>query len=528
MTRPDERRFVLFQRGHVRDQIILAHMRNQMRTLVNPDTKALFTEDEILRITQDGSRYYIEADAIDLYGQAVQAKNSYFVDQIIPSRSSTAMLQKTHGPLWLPDGYLPASGGSGEASAAAAVGTIYVGSTTVPDPAATWGRDPNGKRYQVLVTTVTPGSGTATLTLVGIDGGEDTNLAVGTEITWSNPPIGAAPTATVTIAFEGGLGQETDAEFASRIEDRIRHKPASGNRAHFRAWARQASNLVETAFVHACVLHAGSVAVVITKKRGASVGPLGRIPTLALVAIVSGYLVPPSSSVVPGPVHVLVLKPAPASTNLAISIGLRRGAAGGWSSARPWPRSSASYPKAMITSVTSQTVFRIGTDVAPVGTLPLTGASAPQMMVWNEDISEFERLNVASVAFIGTNLYEITLSQSPTFTIVPGDVISPYTDRLVVIASALEAYFDLLGPGELIDLATDVRATRAFRWPPANEEYPQRAGQGMVTTILDTLGGAAGDAQLVHVIQSVPAVPASVSDGPNMLVLGKVGIYDLE
>ncbi len=529
MTRPDERRFVLFDRGHVRDQIILAHMRNQMRTLTNPDTLALFTEDEILRLTQPGSRFYIEADAIDLYGQAVQARNSYFVDQIIPTRSSSAMLQGVHGPLWLPDGYLAATGGSGDVNAKATAGVIFVGSSTIGDPAATNGRDPNGKRYQVLTTRVTPAEGEITdLTLVGIDGGEDTNLAIGTEISWSNAPIGAEPTAAVSSAFEGGLEQETDADFAKRVEDRIRHKPASGNRAHVRAWARQSSNLVETAFVYACGLHAGSTVVCITKKRGSSIGPLGRIPTTALMTLVTGYLVPPASPVVPGPAFVLVVKPTSVPSDLALCIGLRHGTAGGWAAARPWPRSSTAYPKAAITAVTSQTVFRIATDVAPNGTLPLTGGNAPQLMLWNEARSEFEKLNVTSVAFISTNLYEITLSAAPSFTITTGAVVSPYTDRLVVIASALEKYFDALGPGEIIDLATDVRSPRAHRWPTASEEFPQRAGAAIVTPVLDALGGAAGDGDLAAISQTVPAVPASITSGPNQLTLGKVGIYALE
>ncbi len=150
------------------------------------------------------------------------------------------------------------------------------------------------------------------------------------------------------------------------------------------------------------------------------------------------------------------------------------------------------------------------------------------MMVWNEDESEFEKLNVSSVAFISTNLYEITLSSAPGFTIAAGDVISPYTDRHEVMAEQLQSYFDLIGPGEVVNLATDVRATRAYRYPTTSEEYPQRAGAAVVTAVLDGLGGAAGDGDVASISQSTPAVPASVTDGPNMLTLGKVGVYDLE
>ncbi len=527
MSRPDERRFVLFPRGHVRDQIILAHMRNQMRMLTNPDTRVQFTEDEILRITQPGSRFYIEADAIDLYGQAVQARNSYFVDQIVPHRASSSMLHDVHGPLWLPEGPLVAVGGEGEVTTTAAVGTIFPGSTTIPDPAATNGRDPNGKRYQVTQLVTTDGSGQAVLSVVGIDGGEDTNLAAGTEITWSNPPIGSAPSGKVSLAFDGGLEEESDSDFAKRIEDRIRHRPASGNRAHFRAWARQSSNAVETAFVYACALSAGSVVVCVTQKRGSRVGPLARIPTALVLSTVTGYLVPPSSPVVPGQAFVLVLAPDPITSDMALTIGLRRGATGGWGDAQPWPGSSPSYTSVGITALTDQTHFQLTTDVPPAFSLPASGANAPQMMAWDVATSKFEKLVVSSVASAGLNLYDVVLTSAPAITLAVSTSISPYTDRLEVIESALESYFDLIGPGELVNLATDVRAHRAYRYPQVTEEYPPRAGQGVVTTLLDLLAGAAGDAQLVSATVVNPPLPTNITDGPQMITMGRVGIYDL-
>lgn len=528
MTRPDERRFTLFARGHVRDSLLLAHMRNSMRTLVNPDTGVVFTEDEIQRLTQQGSRYYIEADAVDLFGQAVQARASYFVDQIRPTRAASSFLLNMHGPLWLKDGKLDAEGGTGVVTASASSGVIFVGSTTLPDPAAQVARDPNGKRYQVLLTTVTGLNGVATLTMKGIDGGDDTNLAVGTELTWVNPPLGSEPTAVVTGTFTGGVESETDAEYAERIEDRIRRRPASGNQAHFRAWAIQASSSVETAFVYASALHAGSVVVCVVQKRAGAVGPLARIPNLGTLSAVSGYLVPPASPVVPGNVFVLVVPPQPTLTNMGLRLGMQRGTSGGWSDVSPWPRASTLYPRCHITTVSSQTDVQVTTDEAPNFVLPASGVNAPQLMLWDPDKSAFERLNVATLSSLGGNVYRIQLTTPPARTMQNDDVVSPYTDRKDIIAAAVQTFFDSLGPGELVDFATDVRAHRAFRFPRPNEAYPQKAGQGIVTVLLEELGGVAGDAELVQASVTSPALPANVTDGPRLLTVNHVGVYDFE
>lgn len=528
MTRPDERRFVLFPRGQVRDEMILAHWRNELRLQVNPDTGAAFTEDEILRITQPGSRYYIEADAIDLYGQAIQSRDSYLVDQFIPRRAASTFLQNVHGPLWAPEGKLAAAGGSGPVDAPASAGTIFVGSTTIPDVTAMVARDPSGKRYQVLVTVVTPGGGVASLLMKGIDGGDDTNIAAGTELTWENPPVGAEPAATVATAFSGGVEAENDSDFAARIEDTIRHRPASGNAAHFRAWAKQASSSVETAFVYAAALHAGSVLVCATQKRANVVGPLARIPNFATLSTLTGYLVPPSSPVVPGNVFVLVVPPQPTPSSVGLRLGLQRGAAGGWNDVSPWPGSSTMFPRCAITTVVNQQSIQVTTDVAPNFVLPATLPSVPQLMLWNVDTSSFERLDVSGVSSVGGNVYAITLTAPPARTMVVDDVISPYTDRFEIIADAVQTYFDSLGPGEVVNLATDVRSHRAFRYPRTNEGYPQKVGQGIITVLLEELGGVASDAELVAATVTSPALPVNVTDGPRLLTLNQVGVYDFE
>lgn len=528
MARPDERRFVTFFRGRVRDEIILARFRNVLRTKVNPDTNQIFTEDEITTITQEDSRFFIEADAIDLYGQAIQQRAIWFADQVRPERAASEYLQNFHGALWLPDGLLAATGGSGTVTGTGSPGTIFVGSTTIGDPTANRARDPAGNQYQVLVnTSIGVGQNSQTLQFIGIDGGSDTNLAAGTELTWINPPIGSDPTCVVLETFTGGFDQETDAEYAKRIVQRIRNKPGAGNSAQFRLWAQRASNAVEDAFIYPTAFHTGSVLVTIAQKRGTTVGPFARVAAIGTLATVTSFLVAPTSPVVPYGTHVLVVPFNPEPTDIAMRLSMPRGSSGGWTDTDPWPRYSVGFPEGvLITNVTSQIDFDVETDEALAGA-PLSGASAPALMLWNPGTSRYEQLDVNTISLVGGNTWNVTLNNAPNFTIATGQALSPNNERSDVIAEAFEDYFDELGPGEAVD-SGDIRFVRAARFPRPEEEYRTRAGQGIIARLDDQLGGALADAELSFASQNEPTVPATENElvlGTNILTINRAAIY---
>lgn len=204
-----------------------------------------------------------------------------------------------------------------------------------------------------------------------------------------------------------------------------------------------------------------------------------------------------------------------------MSLSLSSGRSSGWEDLSPWPGKNGSAA-CTITAVTDQTHFQIQTTTA----LP-SGVTQPKIMVWNDSTSRWERLLVSSAALSSGTTYDIVLSSAPTKTLAVGDYISPYTQRLTILAETIEAYFDTLGPGELIDLTTDVRAHRAFRWPEPNEELPQRAGAGILAKLQGALGPALADSVLDSMSVSTPSLPTAVVDGPNLIVCGRVGIYPL-
>lgn len=551
MPAPDERKFKVFRRGQVRDTI-LTSWRNSLRNLINPTTGVAFTEDEIQRATQGGSRFYIEADALDLVSQANQQRALFLADQTDPRKANSEFLKRQHGEIWLgTSSLLPAVGSSGFISAQATPGSVFVGSATIPDPTAGVLTDPSGNRYQVVQTLVVPGTVGGSLVAVrlqvrALSTGAPTNIASGTVLKWSaNAPLSAAPTAAVVSldpsnpleGLSGGFDIETEAQYAVRVEDRIRRRPASGNPAHFLAWARQATVAVESAFVYCTALNAGSVVVAILEKRSTErlEGPNARKPAIGTLTDVRNYIVPPNSPVMPNRAFVLVTGWNEQPSDLSLSIAMARGATGGWGDVDPWPRPSLLNPVHEIATTNGTDTFTFPVDVPLVGgAASLSGDEAPRLMLWDALTSRFVELDVASVT-IAANVATVALNSQPdspeptagALTLLPGMRVSPATDRLTTIAEALEAYFDSIGPGELVNLQVSALGARSFRVPTPADSYPQRAGQAMVPFLVEALGGVAATANLDSISREVPDLPGSISDGPNMVTLGKVSVYPL-
>lgn len=526
MTYASEREYVVFRRGEIRESM-LRDFREGIRLLPNPDTGVPFTEDEIRRGTAKGSRIWRDYEATDIILLGAQKRDEFLAQQLRIDRSGSAWLRNYHGPLWGED-YLPAFGGSGAVSAVGVPGTTWLGSTTLADPFAVYGTDPAGLRYQVVTSGSADDDGLATLTLIAIDGGDETNIAPGTVISWANPPLGSTGTASVVgVAFSGGLDAETDADFAQRLADRIRHKPASGNWAHVRAYARAASVSVEDAFVYCCAFHAGSTLVAITQKRGAGVGPLARIPALGVMTAVTAALVPPASSNLPGAQFVAVVPPVAQSTNVVARLAQAVDSTVGWTDLEPFPPISGSSAVA-ITTVSSQTDVRI--TASDTGLLPggASSSSEVHLMVWDVPSSTFLPLPVLLVTDLGASVYRVQLTAPlDGKTLAVGDWVSPDMTRRATLAAGVTEYFDGLGPGEVVPLSTDERGGRAYRNPIPSETYPARAGQSIINTLTEALGSPLSDATLASISANTPSVPSDPIVGPSLLVAGKFAVYAL-
>jgi hypothetical protein len=205
------------------------------------------------------------------------------------------------------------------------------------------------------------------------------------------------------------------------------------------------------------------------------------------------------------------------------------GQSSGWEDLDPWPGlGTATNFNTFISALTTQVSFKV-TRGSGSKDLP-AGVTAPSMMAWNPTTARFEKLQVTSVILDAGDVFDVVLSAPPSFTVVAGSAttgtrLSPDAERRILIAETIEAYFDGLGPGELVDLLTDPRAHRAYRFPRPNEEFPQRAGSAIIARLQDALGASLADASLDEISQSLPTVATDPVDEPNMLVTGDVGIY---
>ena len=499
---------------------ILESWRYFLRQSLDPHTGAPFSEADIQAATAELGRWFTEADAIDLVGLAIQQRGLFLADQALPDTASDQWLSNQHGKLWGKT-LLPASSGGGTCTAKASVGTLFVGSTTRPDPVAHKFRI-GSITYQVLYTVTTPGTGVAALTVRALETGQSTNAKAGAKALWVSSPPGADPAGiTIPADFAGGAERETAAQYAARISAAIRHKEGAGNPPQMRAWAREASSAVEDAWVYSCALEAGSTIVAVTSKLSGSTSPTARIAPQPVIDDCTAYLTPPGSPVVPGPPFVLACACISRPTDMTIRLQLPKKSSSGWADLVPWPACTAA--SALVTTVTTQTDFLVDIGAG----IPAPSTTTPSIMVWDSARMAFEALAVSSVTLSSGTIYRVQLSVAPTATIATGLAISPSSARRGQMASAAVSYIDSLGPGEVVDVSVSPLAHRAFRWPPPDEEWPQRAGNGILSYLRDTLGAASTDENLTAITTSTPTVPSDPSVGPDLITLRHLGIYPL-
>jgi hypothetical protein len=392
---------------------------------------------------------------------------------------------------------------------------IFLGSTTLPDEAAHYLTDPQGRRFQVVTSETASGS-TVTLDVKGLDVGAQTNIPAGTVLRWARGPLGAQ-NMTAVSRFRGGTETETSQAFASRVVDAIRYKQGSGNRAHVRAYCRGIDSGIGDAYVYSCAYGGNSFHVALTAKRAGASGPLVCVVPAATVAVIASAITPPNSTEIPGGVFVVCTTVTPEPVTSIFEADLSPDA---WKDSDPFPFAG--------------TIGYIspGLDVYSITTSgdETSFAAAPSLMIWDTDRSRWEELSVASVVRTGANAYDVTVFEAPVAVAALGGVISPTTRYHEAIAQAAEAYFDALGPGQLV-AATDPRRARATRFPPVNEQAADSWSLSNLSVwLLDALGPAVGPRGVMSVETSATtaSVPASPYSGPKRLTLWQLGIQPME
>lgn len=224
--------------------------RSQIRDELLANWAARYAAQGRRLLTIEGSDAYLWADALAVELEAQEAQAEFLTHQILPDEAATSYLDR-HGSV---------EGVARDAAVAAVLDFIVTGT---PTTLITFGTSvlttSSGLRFApVDPSATTDGGGNVTVGFRCTTTGTAGNLADSTTATWDSTPVDANPTATVTGApTTPGAAQETDASYAARIILRRQERPASGNRADWRAWADDVTG-VEEVYVYPLVNSAGT------------------------------------------------------------------------------------------------------------------------------------------------------------------------------------------------------------------------------------------------------------------------------
>jgi hypothetical protein len=194
-----------------------------------------------------------------------------------------------------------------------------------------------------------------------------------------------------------------------------------------------------------------------------------------------------------------------------------RGNPAGWADAEPWPRYESQAASILASPAPTQSGFTMRSDVElPAGT--------PQLMVWNDETSAFEKLSVSTITPSGSNFAVVLSTPHVGATLEAGVRVSPYSARLSSISRGVVAYFDSLGAGEVV-ADDDVRFAFVYRRPSALVTEPHAVGDRIVTFISQAIGGGVERGSAVYSQADAPVPTFDPSAGTYVLVPGAVAVY---
>lgn len=279
--------------------------------------------------------------------------------------------------------------------------------------------------------------------------GADGNLPAGDTLTLSSPPTNVDATATV-LELSGGGDIETDAELRARVLAFMSERPGSGNRAHYREWARETPGVrLADAFVYPAYRGLGSVDVVPFGVSGT------RQTGSAVNARIQAEIVAQASEHDDALVRQIVN-----SSPLAVSIQVRPhpGYEPDWSGSYTTHGTQASASQVKLTAVPD--AIELGDRV-----LVKAGTSAPRL---------YQRTVIGKLAGEILVLDE-ALPVAPTASeslVAGGPLVDP-------ILEAIESLFDAFGPGD---------SSPPSRWP-GTDVWPATLRHALVIDTLMDLGG---------------------------------------
>lgn len=454
-----------------------------------------------------GTEIYVKFSAIANQLAVGMSNTQLMADALMPDSAQGSDLERIAAVYRL--SLRPAGGSTGGiilATPATSAILIPVGSQLT---------DPVGLSYQVTVGGSY--SNGDRIPIASIATGAATNLAAGTVLKWASPPPFVSQLAPVA---PGGLTLGVDTEtyegLRTRVLERIRNPPASGNWSHVNATAEDSTVAVQKSFCYAAANGPATVHTAVTaaptatnKNRDLDSLVLSTVVTPAIAALLPEFSELVSTTVQNEPTTLALGLSLPASKSASPA-----GPGGGWLDGTPFPTYAADGLSSVV-AVTSSTVFTVTSDLPPQAGVSRISWLSP--LDWKLYLGKV-------VSYSGSGPWVITID-TPFVGITDDHIISPQAQNSATYFAALLNAFAKLGPGQKTVAAGVL--PRAYRKPLVSESWPSDLNAQFLSLFRAGVGSEVADYAINYASPDTPTIPALITDAPYVLIPQNLGIYPL-
>jgi hypothetical protein len=362
--------------------------------------------------------------------------------------------------------------------------------------------------------------------IVAVSAGKAGDAPAGTALAFASPPLGVSQSAKVSARFPvvGGRDIEGDDDLRDRISLRLASPPAGGNTGFLREKALGSGVALQEVFVYPAIGGPASVKVVPVVAPDFENLSITRELSSSALAVVRGSV---QSQVSEG-IETVVESAANELVDVSIQVDIPNsstagGTGGGWVDGTPWPQLETSDAgRVSVSSVTNSRRIVVSADTT---TAPVAGQT--HVAWWAPGDQQFRRYLVTSVAG-SPGAWDLTLDRplvdSLGNSVASGDYVSPDAENVITYGEAWRELMAELGPGENTSDPNILQSGRALRRPLSSEQF----SSSLSTRLLAEL--VAGRDEMLNAAyayrsKTVPTVPASVEDPPNILLLDNFGVY---
>ncbi len=378
-----------------------------------------------------------------------------------------------------------------------------------------------------------------TIPVQSVDTGTQTNLPVGSVLTWITTPASTQATAVAFSAITGGVDAENDATARARLLQHLQNPPAFGNWQQLAEVAASFDPLVQVAFIYPACNGPGTQHVALTGYQTTSNVNRDIPVTPNLSNNTSAILGSVPAGTTPGTV-VTTVSNVPFNIAFKLSIPYPVGAAqngfgGGWVDFNPWPVPDGSVITTgiAVTAVTSSTQFTVA---AKSGSTAISAGVTHIQWIDKSDAAGtgwlVKQARVTAFTDNGNNTYLLTVD-TPFPTVTTGDYVFPASQNAQVYLASVLSSFAAMGPGQkttqpgVLPMAIRKPLT-AFAWPDTVDSQFLRSlvNAGAEVASADYWYRDAPSSTGSHPTNNAePDLPTSIANPPNIYVPGAIGFY---